>query len=85
MVLRERALGKQWVRSLELPGRLRGRGRSQGGGSQVQRLKTGTHRGQIVRVAVGSAITVYISRNLLEITVYVVSLGFKLKKKLFFG
>lgn len=84
MVLCERALGKQWVRFLELPGGAGGGGRSQGGGSQVQRLKKGTHRGQTVRVAVVSAITVYISRNLLETTVYLLSMGFRLKKNTHF-
>lgn len=39
----------------------------------------GTHRGQSTRVAVGSAITVSISRNLLETPVYVLSMGFRLK------
>lgn len=47
------------------------------GGSQVQRLKMGTPRGQAARVAVGSAITVSSSRNLLETTVYVLSMGFR--------
>lgn len=73
MVLPGRALGKQWVRPLELPWVGEGRGgeaiEAKGSGSQVQRLKTGTHRGQSTRVAVGAAITVSSSRNLLETTV----------------
>lgn len=43
----------------------------------------GTHRGQAARVAVGSAITVSSSRNLLETTVHVLSMGFRKKIYIF--
>lgn len=42
----------------------------------------GTHRGQSTRVAVGAAITVSISRNLLETTVHVCSPRALGKKKI---
>lgn len=47
------------------------------GWSRVQRLNVGTPRDPAVRVAVGSSIAVSISRNLLETTVYLLSIGFR--------